>query len=319
LTKAIETYYGKGKLMVTGEYFVLRGATAFALPVRVGQQLEVKKGRGSDIKWNALDPDGNTWFKGVCSLFDMKFEKSTDEQVAEKLSAILNEACRLNSDFLSQWYGFKVTTKLEFNREWGLGSSSSLVYCIAQWADVEPYELYDRTFGGSGYDIACARADSPLLYTRNEENIKISYLDFNPGFVNNLHFVYLGQKKNSREAIDHFEKKSKGIKQTQIDEVSELSRACAASTTLEEFSSNLVETENLVSSLLGLTRVQDELFSDFEGVVKSLGAWGGDFALVASPLPPGNVASYFQARGLDVIIPFEELVAREGQPAAMAE
>ena len=305
--------------MVTGEYFVLRGATAFALPVCRGQHLEVKKGRGSDIKWNALDSEGNTWFKGVCSLFDMKFEKSTDEQVAEKLSAILNEACRLNSDFLSQWYGFKITTKLEFNREWGLGSSSSLVYCIAQWADVEAYELYDRTFGGSGYDIACARADSPLLYTRNEENINISYPDFNPGFANNLHFVYLGQKKNSREAIAHFEKKSGGIKQAQIDEISELSRACAAARSLDEFSGILIETENIVSSLLGLTRVQDELFSDFEGVVKSLGAWGGDFALVASPLPAAKVASYFQNKGLDVIIPFQDLVAREGQPAAMAE
>jgi mevalonate kinase len=269
--------------MLTGEYFVLKGATAFAVPSRMGQFMEVKKGRGSDIKWNAVDPDGNTWFKGVCSLFDMKFEKSTDKVVAEKLSAILNEACRLNSDFLSQWYGFKVTTKLEFSRDWGLGSSSSLVYCIAQWADVEPYELYDRTFGGSGYDIACARADSPLLFTRKEEEIKISYLDFNPGFADNLHFVFLGRKQDSREAIAHFEGKSNGVQQSVVEDISQLSRECAESATLKQFCNALEEVEKIVSAELGLKRIQEEYFGDFQGTVKSLGAWGGDFALVASP------------------------------------
>ena len=204
---------------------MLEGATALALPLKLGQSMEVKRGRGSDIKWNAIDADGKVWFKGVCSLFDMKFEKSSDDVVAKKLSEILNEACRLNSDFLSQWYGFKITTKLDFCRNWGFGSSSSLVYCIAQWADVEPYELYDRTFGGSGYDIACARADSPLLYTRKEEEINISYVDFDPPFSRNMYFVYLGEKADSRDAIRHFESKRNKISSESISTMSDLSRA----------------------------------------------------------------------------------------------
>jgi len=34
-------YYSRGKLLITGEYFVLEGATAFAVPLRFGQSMAV--------------------------------------------------------------------------------------------------------------------------------------------------------------------------------------------------------------------------------------------------------------------------------------
>nr|MBS0038336.1 hypothetical protein [Saprospiraceae bacterium] len=275
--------------------------------------MEVKRGRGSDIKWKSLCPNGSEWFSGTCSLFDLKFEKFSDKEIAEKLSLILYEACRLNSDFLSQWYGFKVTTQLEFDRNWGLGSSSSLVYCIAQWADVEPYELYDRTFGGSGYDIACAKSDSPLLYTRKEEEIKINYVDFDPEFKNQLYFVYLGQKKNSAEALTYFEKFKSKVSNGIIDEVSLFSRSIANAQSLEEFCNLLNESENLIEKELKLSRIQKEKFNDFEGTVKSLGAWGGDFVLAASALPDQYVTKYFNDLGLNTVIPYSELANSKKQ------
>ncbi|MFN5366863.1 MAG: hypothetical protein ACK5CH_15765 [Bacteroidota bacterium] len=52
-----------GKLLLTGEYFVLDGATALALPVRYGQRLEVSPTRPSGLfAWNSRDEHGNPWF-----------------------------------------------------------------------------------------------------------------------------------------------------------------------------------------------------------------------------------------------------------------
>jgi mevalonate kinase len=288
---------------------VLKGATAFALPVKRGQRMEVNKGRGSDIKWKSFDSDGQVWFSGVCSLFDLKFEKSTDPVIAERLSEILNHAVQLNSDFLSQWYGFKVSTKLEFSREWGLGSSSSLVYCIAQWADVEPFELYERTFGGSGYDIACAAAEGPLLFTRTDEEIRINHLEFNPDFKDQLYFIYLGKKQSTTEAIEHFHAFEKRIDSKIIDEMSQISKACAHSASLKDFTRCLNECEEIVRHELKLNRLQKSRFNDFDGTIKSLGAWGGDFALVASDLPRKEIQSYFKEKGLDQLFSFDELAS----------
>ena len=38
-----KTYYSNGKLLLTGEYVVLDGAEALAVPTRFGQNLTVKQ------------------------------------------------------------------------------------------------------------------------------------------------------------------------------------------------------------------------------------------------------------------------------------
>ncbi|TVQ45861.1 MAG: GHMP kinase [Saprospirales bacterium] len=303
---------------MTGEYLVLKGATAFALPVKKGQSISIKKGRGSDIKWKSFDSNGDVWFSGACSLFDLKFEKSSDPEIAERLSNILNQAVQLNSDFLSQWYGFKVNTNLEFSKDWGLGTSSSLVYCIAQWADVEPYELYERTFGGSGYDIACASADGPLLFTRTEEEIRITHLDFYPDFKDQLYFIYLGKKQSSAEAVAHFNNFEGKISSRLIDDMSQISKACSNASKLGEFTRCLNECEEIIHRELKLERLQQTNFKDFEGTIKSLGAWGGDFALVASDLPQDVIKAYFSNKGLHQLFSYEELACCPAQTMEFA-
>jgi hypothetical protein len=47
------------------------------------------------------------------------------------------------------------------------------------------------------------------------------------------------------------------------------------------------------------------LFSDFNGSIKSLGAWGGDFVLVASE---ENPMSYFKSKGFHTILSYTDLV-----------
>ena len=48
-----------------------------------------------------------------------------------------------------------------------------------------------QTFGGSGYDVACATADSPIFYHRLSGQAHIQAVDFEPPFVEHLYFVYL--------------------------------------------------------------------------------------------------------------------------------
>ena len=62
-----------------------------------------------------------------------------------------------------------------------------------------------------------------------------------------------------------------------------------------EFQTLMLAHENIISKLIGLQPVQQTKFSDYEGVVKSLGAWGGDFVLACGPK---NSKAYFSAKGI---------------------
>ena len=47
-------FYSNGKLLITGEYLVLDGAKAFALPTKFGQNLIVEKGNNQGNKMEKL-------------------------------------------------------------------------------------------------------------------------------------------------------------------------------------------------------------------------------------------------------------------------
>jgi len=54
--------------------------------------------------------------------------------------------------------------------------------------------------------------------------------------------------------------------------------------------------------------IKEALFHDFDGVIKSLGAWGGDFVMVISK---DNPKDYFKKRGYDIVIPYDEMILEE--------
>ena len=62
-----------------------------------------------------------------------------------------------------------MNTHLEFPRDWGLGSSSTLINNVAQWAQVDPFELHFKVSNGSGYDIACAKRRYPIVYSTQNQ------------------------------------------------------------------------------------------------------------------------------------------------------
>ena len=224
------------------------------------------------------------------------------------LKRLLNGAVRLNSEFLNNWNGFRVNTFLEFSRTWGLGSSSSLIYTVAEWADVNPFLLYFKIADGSAYDIACAFADSPITYTKTADEITYSEIDLNLPFTECMFFVHLGKKQNTEAAINYYRKTVKTPKKlvSSISEISDSIIKCKDKTSFEKL---IRQHEKIISSAIGLKPIQDEMFSDFNGTIKSLGAWGGDFILAIANEPKERVKTYFEGKGLNTIFSYKDLVA----------
>lgn len=304
-------YYGHGKLLLTGEYFVLDGAKGLALPTTVGQSMGVRYSQSFNpkLKWKSFDVDGNLWLEGTFEFwhFNILDEDPTPELIF--LQKILREARVQNKHFLREEQDVYVETRLGFPLTWGLGSSSTLIYNIAQWAYISPFELLFNTHGGSGYDIACAQSDGPIMYELDENGPNWGPVSFYPKFHQDLFFVYLGKKKDSREAIEYFKSKQPFPKDV-VREVTALTREMLEVDNLLAFENILHSHEQLLSSQLGLPSVKEERFDDFPGQMKSLGAWGGDFILVTSQEGIDSVRDYFSDHGLNVVIPFSELILK---------
>ena len=254
--------------------------------------MTTKQTRKSDLHWFAYDMDGNEWFKAQISLMDFSPVKTTDDEKALYLQKLLKGAVRLNSEFLSKWNGFDVKTYLEFPKDWGLGSSSTLIYLVAQWADVNPLLLHFQVSEGSGYDAASAGADLPITYQMIDDTINYTEIEFRPVFGEHLYFVSLNQKQSSPDAVKHYLKNTKGRKSL-AKEQTEITQAILKCNSLNKFIDLIDRHEQLVSDHVGLERVKDKYFSDFDGGIKSLGAWGGDFVLVACKGGLTSMKTYF--------------------------
>ena len=309
------TFYSNGKLLLTGEYGVLDGALSLAIPTKYGQLLSVKKNNTATINWTSVDEEGKTWFQsefsirtnntGELSIGIVAKERLNNEALAtaETLVVILSEAQKLRA-FLSKDSGFTVETKLTFPRKWGLGSSSTLINNIADWAQVDAYTLLWNSFSGSAYDIACAKHNYPITYKLHKGKPEVTKLAFDPPFKDQLYFIYLNKKQNSREGIAKY--KSITLDKTDLlKTLSELTLQIAKCTHKEDFNTLLTKHENLLSSYLQIPTQKESLFPDFTGAIKSLGAWGGDFIL-ATGTP--REMRYFKRKGYFTMIPYQEMV-----------
>jgi mevalonate kinase len=296
-----------GKLLISGEYYVLDGALALAVPAKKGQVLSVKPGAGNNtLGWRSLDLNGETWFEAKISIPDLTVIKTTDDGVGDRLERILKEAQKLIKGEFTE--SLNLTTRLEFPREWGLGTSSTLIASIATWLKIDPYELLWKSFGGSGYDLACALNDHPILYQVNEGRPVITQSNFNPSFKDQLYFTYLGKKQNSREGIEQYRAQGE-VEYSTLDEVSKLTEAFVSAKQLDDFERAMKTHENLVSKQLGLEKAKDIHFKSYPGEIKSLGAWGGDFVLATSPMSEKETKAWFNRNGFNTVFRFDELVA----------
>ncbi len=297
--------YAHGKLLLTGEYLVLEGARALALPLNVGQYLSWKKTREKELVWNAMKPDG-IWFQAKYSLPELDLLNTTDESLSGKLHNILQKTKELNAHFLDGTNGFEVQTILEFDPEYGFGSSSTLISNIAGWAEVDPYALHAATFGGSGYDIACARKKKPLFYSLVNGKPVVEPADFDPEFKEKILFVYLGNKQNSNTSVSSF-KKQGSFSGKDIQRINRIGQEMERADSLLHFETLITEHEEIMSSVLRLPKVKDLYFKGYEGGVKSLGAWGGDFVLMTFHGELNETANYLDELGFDIYYPYCDL------------
>ena len=301
--------YAHGKLLITGEYLVLEGARALAVPVNRGQFLKVKPILSLEmprLHWTALKPDG-LWFRAAYSLPELKIINTTDRELAGKLTGLFSAVRTLNPDFLNGNQSFDVETRLEFDTEFGWGSSSTLVANLAAWAGVDAIALQWKALGGSGYDVACATAESPLFYQIIDQKPVVEPVSWQPPFRENLFFVYLGKKQRSDQSIKKFKQKAVYTEET-IHEISEIGTNLVKAKSLPEFEALLQRHESLMSEVLGIMPVKQRLFNNYNGTVKSLGAWGGDFVLVTGPKNKEAFAREMRTLGFQTLFSWNELV-----------
>jgi mevalonate kinase len=301
-----QTFYSNGKLLITGEYLVLDGSKAFALPTKFGQSLEVEKGLNNEIQWVSYDADGTVWFEDTIPFNAITNPpESKKESLQSTLITILHQAFLLNPKFINDSAGYKITTTLSFPRKWGLGTSSTLINNIAQWTEVNAFTLLNTSFGGSGYDIACAQNNTPILYQINNGQPSVEPVVFAPSFTKNIHFVYLNQKQNSKTAINNYQQTKTSEINQNILVIDKITNTLLKAQTIEQFGDAIEKHEAAMSHTLETMTIKERLFSDFEGQIKSLGAWGGDFVMVVSITNPTD---YFNTKGYNVVLTYDEMI-----------
>lgn len=297
-------FYSNGKLFILGEYYVLEGAKVFALPTKFGQYLNVFPLKTKTLSWKSYDADGSVWYNDEIVVSDiLSNNQSSDDKVRNTLIDILYQAYVMNPSILEN-NGFLVETKLTFPRNWGLGTSSTLINNIAQWFQIDAFKLLQKSFGGSGFDIACAQNNMPVTYQVLNNEPVVEQVSFNPSFKDQIYFVYLNKKRDSKDAIANFRKKQKNLS-AEIKQVSNMTDELLQIQDLETFIDFFKTYEQNLGKILETPTIQKKLFPDFNGLVKSLGGWGGDFVMVASD---HNPTEYFKNKGYNIIIPYKDMI-----------
>jgi mevalonate kinase len=297
-------FYAHGKLMLTGEYAVLDGAKSLAIPTKFGQSLVVNEVRDTahQIEWRGYNSKNELWLSA--NLPDNTIKK---EEIL-RLQNILKALDTLNPKLFYQ-KNFAIETVLEFPNNWGLGSSSTLISLLAQWADVNPFELSELTFGGSAYDIACATANGPINYQLLEGKAKWNEVVLAPEWTAHAYFVFLEHKQNSREGIKHYRslKDTAGI----VEKINKLTEALESVKQVKAAIHLFEEHEAIMSEVLKLPSINEDRFKDFAGVCKSLGAWGGDFFMALSNTNENYVKEYFAKKGLKTIFAYKDMIWKQ--------
>ncbi len=277
------------------------------LPLQRGQWLRIKTTpNASHHHWCSRLQNGAEWFDGKFAAGGMLLQGS-DPATGKRLESILQGIEKQRPGFWSSQPYLSFETQLEFPREWGLGSSSTLIAAVARWAEIDPFQLLQDTFGGSGYDIACANSQHPVLFQRRQGSPSYVEVPFAPTFAENCCFVFLGQKQNSRAGIARYRSTGSGSAKLR-DRLSELTLLLLQARTAAEAALILEEHEALLSETLRLPTVKEKHFPNFPGVVKSLGAWGGDFVMAISEKPAQAVQQYFKIKGFDTVFDYASFI-----------
>ncbi len=300
------TVRGNGKLLLTGEYLIIDGAAGLSLPTKYGQVLTATPNNTNELHWKSLDAEDQIWFEARISagLNEILYTTNTDQ--ANYLVKLLKASAELQSG-VPKFGGLSVITKLDFPNNWGLGSSSTLIYCVAKWQNIQNgFELFQSVSEGSGYDFYAAGSNQPFHFLGGDSK-SATHVEFNPSFKDQLYFVHLNRKQKSDREVARYSKLKETLDLPACCNVmTNLTHKITKASTLAEFESLIDEHEFFMSGILETPTVREEYFSDYSGgSIKSLGAWGGDFILAT-----GNeeIKEYFQNRGYQTVIPYSDMI-----------
>lgn len=294
--------------MLTAEYFVLDGAISLALPTIQGQKLSVVGAEKKEyfIHWQSIVQD-EVWLDFQLTENNKIILLKGEQEKATIIQELLNIVQQEKPLLLQNTFSYKIKIEADFPRNWGLGSSSTLIGNMAKWSGINGFILNKKIFGGSGYDISVALEGQPILYwlENKEPNYKVVPIHF--PFAQNLFFIHLNQKQNSREGIAHY-KQLNIDKQPIIRQLNEITESIFQGESLQQFENLLNQHEDIIAQSLQLQKVKDLFFADYWGSVKSLGAWGGDFVLATSHKTKAETLHYFQQKGYETILDYKDII-----------
>ena len=295
----MKSFHSNGKLLISGEYLVLDGALSLAFPCKFGQSLKFTEDSNGNLEWISKDMNDTIWFTAYFEAKTLKVLKTSNYNTVKWVKKIL-EFCNKNSLTNKNLQG-KIECKLEFPNNWGLGSSSTLLNNLASLYEINPYDLNFSTTNGSGYDIACAGSNSAITYQVIENIPQVKKMDWSPIFKDEILFIFLKKKQKSNLEVKRFKELKKDP--DLISRISSITKEIIYSKTIEEFEHLLDEHEAITGQYIQSETVKSKYFSDYEGSVKSLGAWGGDFVLATR-----KNKNYFFDKGFETILSFSEII-----------
>lgn len=296
--------FSPGKLLLTSEYAVLDGALALAVPTKWGQEFfyEEKADGESLVFWEAYHQD-KSWLKATINYASWTVvETNLPEAAAFILKTLQNVAQLADSKFKDD-SSYRLKTNLQFPANFGLGSSSTLINNLAEWAEIDPFRLNELSLGGSGYDISVAREKTAVIYQNFNGTPNSERVVFKPNFKDELIFIHLNKKQDSREGIQLYRSKAKFPEL--ISTLSAITREVATSDDIERFSELMEIHERKLSKFLTLKRAKEIYFTDCPVFVKSLGAWGGDFVMSRKF---EGFETYFSELGFHDVFEWDEII-----------
>ncbi len=309
----MKAFFAPGKILLTGEYLVLNGFESIALPTKWGQSMHVWEfdtpGNQHDfLIFEAKDIQNNIWFS-------CRFELPTFQVIDSDLLSN-TETIRLKQIFqkadLAHWKigkSYRIETKLDFNRVYGLGSSSTLITLMAEYLNLNALQLQFEVFGGSGYDVAVGMIKKPIVYWLTEDDSNWQFWQMNTQLSQNWEVVFFGKKMDSRKSISEVQDALNEIAEddfytAQFDHILKLTKNATDKLSME---ASLEMYQKLLSESIHLKTPYEvlEISPVNGGLCKWLGAWGGDMILVNDVILnayPEKFENYSKMKWNDLII-----------------
>ncbi|EKB61257.1 GYDIA family GHMP kinase [Bergeyella zoohelcum] len=296
--------HSPGKLMLTGEYFVLDGVKTLAVPTVLGQSFQCVEEQNAVplLTWNAFHLE-KLWLSFTVNYRTWEIIATNDIEATDFIVNTLKIIQKKSKTKLQENIQYSISTRLEFPPDYGLGSSSTLMTNLGKWTNIDAFELNAQALGGSGYDIAVAICQKPIIYALKAQKPTYTEVQFSPTFRDEIIFIHLGKKQNSREGIKKYRTKEKSEKLIlQINDLTEETLLCDDIATFSEL---MVQHENIVSHFLEIPTAKALLFPECPVFIKSLGAWGGDFVMSRKF---NGYQDYFASKNITTILDWKTLI-----------